>query len=84
LSHSGQAVEFIQEQYRHCKPILVLDAASTLLDAARIRSAGAPSHAQDPALLIYEREQLDEALDAFARALERHRSFERETDPPRI
>ena len=33
---SGHALEFLKDQYRHCKPILLMGAAQTLLDAAGI------------------------------------------------
>jgi len=81
LSRSGHALEFIKDQYRHCKPILALGAAGSLLEAARI-PAKLPSGAEDPALLRFRESGGDTALEAFVQAITRHRCFERETDPP--
>ncbi|HVR96171.1 MAG TPA: catalase, partial [Thermoanaerobaculia bacterium] len=36
LSNLGQAIEFLKDQYRHCKPILVLGAGETLASEAGI------------------------------------------------
>ena len=36
LAADGRALEFLKDQYRHCKPILALGAASELLDKAGI------------------------------------------------
>jgi catalase len=83
LSRTGQAVEFVKDQYRHCKPMLVLGAAGSLLEAARI-PAKLPSGADDPALLKFKDSGGTAALEAFAQAIVRHRCFERETDPPMV
>ncbi|HEX7811226.1 MAG TPA: catalase [Burkholderiales bacterium] len=83
LSGSGHALEFLKDQYRHCKPILLLGAATALLDKAGIPPA-LPSGDADPGLLQYGGEQAREALQEFVAALEKHRHFARETDPPRV
>lgn len=83
LSNSGHALEFLKDQYRHCKPILLLGAAAILLDEAGIPPA-LPSGDADPGLLQYRGEQTDEASREFILALEQHRHFARETDPPRV
>jgi catalase len=49
LADVGQAVEFIKDQYRHCKPMLALGSESLLLEAGgrrdgRGRRAGRPGH----------------------------------------
>ena len=36
LRKRGHALEFLKDQYRHCKPILLIGAAQALLDAAGI------------------------------------------------
>jgi catalase len=81
LARSGHAVEFLKDQYRHCKPILVLGDARTLLDEARIPVELSTGDA-DPGLLLYAHEELDAACEAFVLALGKHRHFQRETDPP--
>ena len=83
LAGSGHALEFLKDQYRHCKPILLMGAASALLDKAGIPEA-LPSGAADPGLLQFGGNQLAAAVPAFIAAVTKHRHFERETDPPRV
>ena len=77
LSESGHAMEFLKDQYRHCKTILLLGSAPDLLKKAAI-----PAEDNDPGLLRYNAAALDEAIKAFIAALSQHRHFARETDPP--
>jgi len=83
LSRSGHAMEFLKDQYRHCKPILVLGAAVSLLDKAGIPSA-LPSGDPDAGLLRFPGGDVDGAFEAFAAAIIKHRHFARETDPPLV
>ena len=83
LSESGHALEFLKDQYRHCKPILLMGGSSALLEEAGI-PAELSTGEEDPGLLMFEVGQMDAAVDAFVGALTRHRHFERETDPPRV
>jgi catalase len=83
LSGSGHALEFLKDQYRHCKPILLMGAASALLGKAGIPAA-LPSGEADPGLLQFAGDELDAAVPAFIEAVTGHRHFARETDPPRI
>jgi catalase len=83
LAASGQAKEFIRDQYRHCKPILLLGAADSLLDATGT-SAELPDGEADPGMLRFVGDEIDAALTAFIKALTKHRHFERETDPPAV
>jgi catalase len=82
LAGDGRTLEFLKDQYRHCKPILVLGAASALLDKAGI-SDTLPSGKADPSLLISAGDDAADA-DAFVALLAGHRHFDREMDPPRI
>jgi catalase len=77
LARNAHAIDFIREQYRHCKPILVLGGGANLLAKAMIPTV-LPDGSVDPALLV------DGTLDAFAAALAGHRAFVRETDPPMV
>jgi catalase len=77
LARNAHAIDFLREQYRHCKPILALGSGAGLLSKAMIPPA-LPDGSSDPALLV------DGSLDAFKEALASHRSFVRETDPPMI
>jgi catalase len=81
LAEIGQALEFVKDQYRHCKPILVLGAGVQLLEAAGIPDA-LPDGGEDPGLL--RATDVDDAFKAFKMAIAKHRHFERQTDPPRV
>jgi catalase len=81
LAKSGQAVEFVKDQYRHGKTILVLGESITILDRAGIPRA-LPSGKPDPGLIIEQ--QSANAGKAFISALARHRHPERDRDPPTI
>jgi catalase len=83
LGNNGQTLEFIKDQYRHCKPILALGEGSELLAKAAIPPTLASGDA-DPGLLLFPNADVDGALEAFAGAIMQHRHFERETDPPRV
>jgi len=86
LAADGRMLEFLKDQYRHCKPILVLGAASELIDKAGIPVA-LPSGDADPGLLVAKagRPASDaRTAAAFVTALAAHRHFARETDPPRV
>ena len=82
LPQTGGLLEFVKDQYRHCKPLLVLGAGDGLLEKARIPralSSGKP----DPGLLIASPSAGD-MVDTFVQAVARHRHFEREADPPAV
>ncbi len=83
LAKSGQAVEFLKDQYRHCKTILVLGTGAAVLQAAGI-PARLPDGSSDPGVLIHAAGSHASAMPAFVEALTRHRHFERESDPPVI
>jgi catalase len=83
LGSDGHALEFVRDQYRHCKPILALGEGAGLLMKANIPPA-LPDDSADPGLIGAENGALRQALDAFKEALAGHRSFGRETDPPRV
>jgi catalase len=82
LAADGRSLEFLKDQYRHCKPILVLGAGSALLEKAGIPSR-LPSGQVDPGLLVTSADD-DGIGEAFLAALAAHRHFDRETDPPLI
>jgi catalase len=83
LGNLGQAAEFVKEQYRHCKPILVLGAGQDLVENAGVPltlSNGDP----DPGLLQFPDHQVESALEQFITAIAKHRHFARQMDPPPI
>lgn len=80
LAHIGPAVDFLRDQYRHAKPILLMGDVAELADAAGIEthlSSGEP----DPGVIVGG-EDASEVLPAFVTAIARHRHHEREMDPP--
>ena len=81
LRADGRTLEFIKDQYRHCKPILVLGASDQLLEACGIDPA-LPDGQRDPGVLVAK--DAATASDAFVAAVAKHRHFDRETDPPRV
>jgi len=83
LAQSGHVIEFIKDQYRHCKTILLLGSAAKLLVRAGI-PATLPSGKTDKGLLTMAASPAGEAVAAFSTGLARHRHFERETDPPTV
>lgn len=84
LAQDGRAAEFIKDQYRHCKPILVLGAARALFEGAGA-SVVLPDGSPDPGIVTTETGDDGTGVAAeFIAALARHRHWERETDPPMV
>ncbi|HYQ44231.1 MAG TPA: catalase [Polyangiaceae bacterium] len=83
LGNVGQALEFIKDQYRHCKPILALGAGADLIESAGA-SPTLPSGEADPGMLVGRHASASKALPDFVKALARHRHFERAMDPPEV
>jgi catalase len=83
LSRDAHAQDFVREQYRHCKPLLVLGAGAGLLKQASVPPA-LPDGSPDPALIGADGDDLAPAIAAFKKALAGHRAFARETDPPMV
>jgi catalase len=83
LGNIGHALEFIKDQYRHCKPILALGAGADVVENAGA-PAVLPSGEPDPGMLVAKHETADDALADFIAAVARHRHHERETDPPSL
>ncbi|MBA2674285.1 MAG: catalase [Ramlibacter sp.] len=82
LARDGHTAEFIRDQYRHCKPLLVLGASRTLLEQAGVPVA-APKGQEDASLIVAG--SLDASSgQAFLTALAGPRNFARETDPPMV
>jgi catalase len=75
LAKDGHAIEFVKDQFRHCKPILALGASATVLEAAGI-------HEGPPGVVRVAAAEAGAGMQAFVRLLAAHRVFERETDPP--
>ena len=82
LGIDGRVIEFVKDQYRHCKPILAIGSATGLLQKAGVPETLVSGQA-DPGLLLMEGDDAS-GIAAFIAAIAKHRHFERETDPPRV
>ncbi|MDB4875016.1 MAG: catalase [Gemmatimonadetes bacterium] len=82
LAADGHTMEFVTNQYRHCKTILALGASSNLLERAGIPATAA--NAKGDAGLLLTRADDESAASAFMTSLAKHRHPERETDPPLV
>jgi catalase len=77
LVASGQAIEFLKDQFRHCKTILAAADAATIF-----AKAGIATDDPDPGLIMSE--SGDASTQAFIAALSKHRHVERDRDPPAV
>ena len=83
LSKDTLAIEFIRNQYRHCKAILVLGTSKALIARAEIPDALADG-TSDPGIVFSANGEHEDAIKTFFKAIQKHRHFERETDPPLV
>jgi catalase len=81
LRADGRTLEFIKDQYRHCKPVLAVGAGAQLLAACGIETT-LPNGQPDPGVIATSDTRA--ARDEFISAIAKHRHFARETDPPRV
>jgi catalase len=79
LSRDADALDFVRQQYRHCKPVLAVGAGADLLVKAGVPDK-LESGAADPAQWRVAAGAVDAALAAFSKALAGHRDFRREAD----
>ena len=70
LGALGQPLEFLRDQYRHCKPILYLGSGGGV-----VADAGIPIDDEFDWALCQD-------VGAFIKAVGKHRNWERATDPP--
>jgi catalase len=80
LGRDGHTMEYIKDQYRHCKTILAFGASRALLDRAGI----AMGSKKEPGILLADRRKAASAAKAFITALAGHRHPARDADPPRV
>ena len=87
LRKDGHHAEFVRDQYRHCKTILVLGAGEAMLDALSIPQA-LPDGSEDPGLIVLPSANTaaagKKAAGQFIAALALHRHPSRDTDPPLV
>ena len=83
LAQDGHTMEFIKDQFRHCKTILSLGASRALLAKAGLPASMEKSHAQGGTGLVFaDAESAESAAAEFIAGVARHRHFGREMDPP--
>jgi len=81
LGADGHTLEFLRDQYRHCKPIMVTEAARPLLEKAGI-SELLPTGDADPSLMIAK--DLQKGITGFIKTLGMPRDHSREVTPPKV
>jgi catalase len=85
LAQDGHTAEFIKDQFRHCKTILVLGASQALLTKAGVPASMDKSQAQGgTGLIVAQGGDAAAATEAFLAAMAKHRHFGREMDPPLV
>jgi catalase len=83
LCLDGRTLEFVKDQYRHCKTILALGDSSKILIKAGIPLT-LPSGAADSGLLIEGQEGPIAGAASFIAAIGLHRHLDRDQDPPLV
>jgi catalase len=83
LMLDGHTLDFVKDQYRHCKTLLVLGSSSQLLEKAGIPFT-LPSGDADPGLLIEAQDDSYASPEAFIEAVGKHRHPVRDQDPPLV
>jgi catalase len=78
LAQNGHTLEYVKDQLRHCKAILVLGSSKTLLETAGVAASDAPA-----GVLRAAANDADEAAAEFIKAIAAHRHPSRDRDPPR-
>ena len=78
LAKVGPAAEFVKEQFRHCKAMLLAGDAPALLAAAGIDEPPSDSGFID---MRGGKGAAKDTLAAFTKAIARHKHYEREADP---
>ncbi|MYM94955.1 catalase [Duganella vulcania] len=79
LMRDADALDFVRQQYRHCKPVLAVGAGVELLLKAGL-PATLENGAPDLSLWRAKADSLDAALAEFKHALAGHRNFQREAE----
>lgn len=78
LAANRHAMDFVKDQFRHCKAILALGAGRELLELAGLGSA----MDEDPGIVLAEAAAADKAASAFIDAIAAHRHPSRESGIP--
>jgi len=81
LNSDAHTLEFLRDQYWHCKPILVLGASQALLAEAQVPFT-LTDESPDAALVLADASAAADAVADFILALGKPRDFSREANPP--
>jgi catalase len=79
LAKSPDAIQFVSDQYRHCKPILAMGRGQALAAAAGVKAV-LQSGEIDPGVLLSQDGAVEGMLPQFIEAIAAHRHFDREAD----
>jgi catalase len=83
LAQDGHTMEFIKDQFRHCKAILAIGSSHLLMAKAGLPMVLDKSYQQgSTGLLFTDAAGARQAAAAFVDAVRQHRHFGREMDPP--
>lgn len=80
LAEAAAALDFLRDQYRHCKPILVLGESRKVLAAAGL-SASLPGGEADTGIVLASTDEITSATEQFMAAIAAHRHFARADGP---
>jgi catalase len=83
LAAVGHTMDFVKDQYRHCKTILALGASQALLSDAGIPLTLVDGSA-DPGLILADGTDMTSVAADFIAAVGKHRHTARDSDPPRV
>ena len=81
LSKDGRTLEFLKDQYRHGKTILVGAASTKLLEDAGV-PLQLPTGKPDPGLIVGTAGQMKDRTREFLAAVAKHRHAGRAENPP--
>ena len=84
LARDGHTMEFIKEQYRHCKTILVFGASSRLLEKAGVPTTLADGTPNAGLILVPPGGSMADVAATFIKGMAMHRLVLREIDPPMV
>ena len=79
LARDGHTMEYVKDQFRHCKTILAFGAGRSLLEKAGILAGE-----KDPGILLVDVDDSENAAPKFIAAITAHRHASRDHDPPKI
>ncbi|HZF85472.1 MAG TPA: catalase, partial [Burkholderiaceae bacterium] len=82
LDADAHTLEFVRDQYWHCKTIMAFGASQALLAEAQIPMS-LPDGSPDPGLILADTKDADQAIADFIATVGMPRHFARENDPPR-